>query len=282
MVSRLALIGYGEAAEAFAAAGRWQTRAYDIKTGMPETRAAKLADYDRAGVAGTETLAEALAGASHVISLVTADQALDAAAHSARHLHPGALYFDMNSVAPDTKRQAARQIEAKAGRYVDVAVMSPVYPKQLSAPLLVSGPHADAAVAALQALGFSSVRAAGDEVGRASTIKMIRSVIIKGIEALTAESMLAAYKAGVVDEVLHSLGSDWSEKANYNLDRMMVHGLRRAAEIDESADTLQSLGISPMLTEQTADWQQAIGEMAISPVPPGLKEKLTAIVERTT
>ena len=137
----------------------------------------------------------------------------------------------------------------------------------------------EAGAAALSALGFTNIRVVGDDVGRASTIKMLRSVMYKGVEALTAECLIACEKAGVTDEVLASFGNDWSENADYRLGRMLVQGLRRAAEMHESAQTLLSLGVSPMLTQGTVGWQQAMGELALNPPPEGLKAKLAAILE---
>jgi 3-hydroxyisobutyrate dehydrogenase-like beta-hydroxyacid dehydrogenase len=265
-----AFIGFGEAGQAFAVGCDW--RAFDVKD--------KLAECKAAGVVCCSSLADAVSGAQAIISLVTADQAAIAAQNAAQHIAADALYFDMNSVAPDTKRAAAVDIEAAGGCYVDVAVMSPVQPARQAVPLLVSGPHADAGVAMLGALGFTNVRAVGDDVGRASTIKMLRSVMYKGVEALTAECLIACERAGVTDEVLASFGNDWSEQADYRLDRMIVHGLRRSAEMYESSQTLLALGVSPMLTEGTVGWQQAMGELEISPVPDGLKAKLAAILEK--
>jgi hypothetical protein len=85
---------------------------------------------------------------------------------------------------------------------------------------------------------------------------MIRSVMVKGVEALTAEMMLGAQAAGVVEEVLASLDASekprpWAEKAAYNIERMVTHGARRAAEMEESAKTLESLGIAPLMTRGT-------------------------------
>src|SRR3546814_8202952 len=89
----------------------------------------------------------------------------------------------------------------------------------------------------------SSDLVAGARIGDASAVKMIRSVIVKGIEALTAEAMIAAERAGVTKTVLASLGGEWPAQADYNLERMLVHGLRRAAELDEVAITLDDLEI---------------------------------------
>jgi 3-hydroxyisobutyrate dehydrogenase-like beta-hydroxyacid dehydrogenase len=280
-------IGFGEAAQAFAGTvtDRATVRAYDRKTDDPATRAAKQADCARFALIGAHDAAEALLGTDAVLSLVTADQALAAAeTGAAAHLKPGAFWFDCNSVAPDTKRAAAGAIGTAGGRYVDVAVMSPVYPQQNAVPLLVSGPHAAEAVAFLESIGFANVRTIPGPVGAVSAIKMIRSVMVKGIEALTAECVLAAEAAGVLDEVLASLDASdkakpWRERADYNLDRMMIHGRRRAAEMYEVTQTLGSLGISPMMSEGTVDWQQGIGDLEIDS-PEGLSAKLAAIAAR--
>ena len=166
----------------------------------------------------------------------------------------------MNSVAPGTKREAAAAIEAAGGRYVDVAVMAPG-DKGMAVPLLVSGPHARAAEPLLAALGFTNVRVVGDEVGRASAIKMIRSVMVKGLEALSWECAAAADAAGVFDEVMASLDASekpftWAERIAYNRERMETHGLRRAAEMEESARTLQGLGVEPVMTRGTVELQR--------------------------
>ena len=279
----LALIGFGEAGMAFAGAWDAPVRAFDIKTDNPATAEAKRADYLSYGARGTATLAEALAGADLIISVVTADQALAAAEAAAACLKPGALYCDFNSVAPDTKRAAAVVIEAAGGRYGDVAVMSPVHPARLAVPLLVSGPHAGEAIAALTAIGFSPERVEGP-VGRASTIKMLRSVMVKGMEALTAECFLAAYEAGVVEEVAASLGKSWpgfdlKERADYNLERMLVHGLRRAAEMDEAAKTVAALTLDNAMTRACADKQRDFGALGLK-APDGLAAKTDLIRAR--
>ena len=197
-----------------------------------------------------------------MLCLVTADQSLRAAQDYASLLTPGALWCDMNSVAPETKRAAATAITAAGGCYIDVAVLAPVEPSRLVVPLLISGEAADEALAMLRSIGFRDVRAIGREVGRASAIKMIRSIMIKGIEALTDEMMAAAQRADVVDEVLASLDASekskpWAERAAYNLERMTTHGLRRASEMEEAAKTLEALDVAPVMTNGTVLRQRA-------------------------
>src|SRR6476469_6611416 len=107
---------------------------------------------------------------------------------------------------------------------------------------------------------------ASDEIGAAAALKMIRSVMIKGIEALTAECFMAAQRAGIVEEVAASLknnypGLDWPSVIDYNLERMASHGIRRADEMEQSAVTLTELGIAPLMTNGTVARQRELGEL---------------------
>ncbi|WEK45773.1 MAG: DUF1932 domain-containing protein [Candidatus Andeanibacterium colombiense] len=256
----LALIGFGEAGSTFARAGEWAAAAHgwDI---LPERRAA----MEELGVVVAIGAADALTGAEIALSLVTADTALAVAQDGAPYLRPGTIWCDMNSAAPETKRAAAKAIEAAGGRYVDVAVMAPVDPAALRVPLLLAGSAAAEAEALLNRLGFANTRIVGDEVGRASAIKMIRSVMVKGIEALSWECAEAARAAGVLDEVTASLDASdsrapWAEKFAYNAERMEHHGLRRAAEMEESAKTLLDLGVEPVMTRGTVARQRAAAQ----------------------
>lgn len=253
---RVALIGFGEAGESFARAADWtgHARGWDLL----EQRRAAMAEC---GVQAGDDAAGALAGADAALSLVTADQALAAARDYTPLLAAGALWLDMNSVAPATKRAAAEAVTAAGARYVDVAVMAPVEQK-LGVPLLVSGPDADEAAALLETLGFSSVRVVGDAVGRASAIKLCRSVMVKGLEALSAECAEAAEAEGVLDEVMASLDASekpapWMARIAYNRERMATHGLRRAAEMDEACTMLESLGVEPVMSRGTVQLQRA-------------------------
>lgn len=284
----LALIGFGEAAQAFLEGMGDRRpaacRAFDLMTLDPATRDAKRADYARWSVTGAASAAEAVAGATAVFCLVTADQAVAAAETAARAIAPGAFYFDGNSVSPDAKRAAALAIEAAGGRYVDVAIMSPVRPALTRTPLLLSGPHAEAAVDALTALGFTHVRALEGPVGASSAVKMIRSVMVKGMEALTAECLTAAVAAGVDAEVIASLDASekprpWAARGDYNLDRMMVHGTRRAAEMEEVVKTLEALGVAAPLTRAVVAWQAAVGAANLKTPPEGYVEKVRAITK---
>lgn len=281
---KLAVIGFGEAGRAFASG--WsrpegtEISAYDPKATDATTRAAFEAAAGAAQVTLAATNVDAVEHAHAIFSLVTADRAHEAARETAAHVKPGAFFFDCNSCSPATKAASAEVIEKAGGRYVDVAVMAPVHPKRHETPLLLSGPEAEAALPVLTGLGMMP-RVAGQRVGEASSIKMLRSVMIKGLEALTAEAMLAARKAGVEAAVIASLqasdpGIDWEKRSAYNLERMMVHGERRAAEMREVAATLRELGLPDRMSNAIVDWQADIAALKLD----GGEASLTARADR--
>jgi 3-hydroxyisobutyrate dehydrogenase-like beta-hydroxyacid dehydrogenase len=272
---RIAFLGFGEAAQAFLRGWRSQPDfaarvvAYDVKTDSADAhvRDAKRADYAAACVEDGETAPAALAGAPLVFSLVTADQAEAAAIAALPGLASGAFLLDCNSCAPQTTARSAERVETAGGRYVDVAVMSPVHPRLHRSPLLLSGPHAAAAAAALGALDMAPEVHDGP-VGSSSAIKMIRSVMIKGLEALVCECALAGRAAGVDTEVLASLdetfpGFDWKKRSAYMLERVMTHGVRRAAEMREAALTVDQLGLDAAMSRGAVAWQQRVGELSL-------------------
>ncbi|WP_246205051.1 NAD(P)-dependent oxidoreductase [Altericroceibacterium indicum] len=245
------MIGFGEAGFTFARAASWPsgTFAFDIDA----SRVPMITDC---GITPAASAEEALADADIVLSLVTADSAPLVAADYAPFLKSGALFCDMNSIAPQTKQANAKAVNATGARYVDVAVMAPVDPAALNVPLLIAGPDAAEAETALNAMGFAKTRVVGDAIGRASAIKMIRSVMVKGLEALTWECAAAADEAGVFDEVMASLDASekhqpWATRIAYNRERMETHGIRRAAEMEESAKTLSGFGVEPVMTRGT-------------------------------
>jgi 3-hydroxyisobutyrate dehydrogenase len=201
----------------------------------------------------------ALAGAELVISAVTAGSALDAAQAIAPALDRDTLVVDVNSVAPNTKVAVAAVIDRAGGRIVEAAVMAPVAPKGLRTPLLLGGRHA-AEFLARAASWSLAARVYSERIGGASSVKMCRSIMIKGLEALTLECVLASRRYDVLDDVLGSLGDtypgvDWQKKARYLMSRALVHGRRRAEEMREVAKTVAEAGYDPVMTRAIVDKQ---------------------------
>jgi 3-hydroxyisobutyrate dehydrogenase-like beta-hydroxyacid dehydrogenase len=275
----LCFIGFGEAGQAIASglreAGVERIAAWDIL--FPEAKGERLLRAGEAiGVTSASSAAEAVRGADIIISAVTAASSVAAAQSVKAHVAGAPLFLDVNSVSPGRKQETAKLL-GDAARYVDVAILAPIHPARHQTPMLLGGPHAQKAAPVLTALGMR-VTVAGAEIGAAAAIKMVRSVMIKGIEALTLECFLAAARADVVDEVAASLknnypGLDWSKVVPYNLERMASHGERRAAEMEEVADTLRELGVEPLMTAATVKRQREMGEIGTQPSVRGTLSK---------
>jgi 3-hydroxyisobutyrate dehydrogenase-like beta-hydroxyacid dehydrogenase len=266
---RITFIGFGEAGEAIASgmreSGIERVVAWDILFPEPDGEKLKAAG-NNIGVRCARSAADAVAETDVIISAVTAASSVDAARSVAPHLTGNPYFLDINSVSPGRKQATEKLLDGKA-RYVDVAVIAPIYPKRHRTPLLISGPHAQAVSPLLQELEMQ-LTVVGDTTGAAAAIKMIRSVMIKGVEALTLECFLAARRAGVLEEVTASLknnypGLDWPKMSEYNLERMAHHGERRAAEMEESAATLRELGIEPLMTDATVRRQREMGAIGM-------------------
>jgi 3-hydroxyisobutyrate dehydrogenase-like beta-hydroxyacid dehydrogenase len=199
-----------------------------------------------------------------VISAVTAASSLEAAQSVAPHLKGNPYFLDINSVSPGRKQATAKLLDGKA-RYVDVAVIAPIHPKRHKTPLLIAGPYAEGIAPLLREMEMT-LKVVSPDTGQAAAIKMIRSVMIKGIEALTLECFLAAERAGLVEEVAVSMQNnyptlDFGQIADYNIERMASHGERRAAEMEESCVTLRELGLDPAMTEGTVRRQREMGRI---------------------
>ncbi|MFI5012445.1 MAG: DUF1932 domain-containing protein [Hyphomicrobiales bacterium] len=275
---RIALIGFGEVGlifgKALVASGRHDVAAYDILVDDRAAAGALRRKAEDAGVALKASAADAARGARIVVSAVTAASARDVAQAAAGYLGAGQLFLDINSVSPETKRANAADVERSGARYVEAAVMAPVPPHGLKVPILLGGSAAPEIVAILGPLGMK-LDIASTVIGQASAIKMCRSLMIKGIEALTIECLMTARRYGVEDRITASLGQsfpnmDWEKLAGYMIGRAVQHGRRRAAEMRESASMIAGIGLDPLMASATAAREDFAADCAVA--CPGLKE----------
>jgi 3-hydroxyisobutyrate dehydrogenase-like beta-hydroxyacid dehydrogenase len=263
----IGLVGYGEVGKILAAAlvdrGVAWVGAWDLLLRDPAA-ASPMREHARGtGAEPMPSLAALLARADVVVSAVTASQTLAVAAEAAPEIRPGTWFVDLNSASPETKVRSGELVDAAGGRYVESAVMTSVPPHGIKVPMLLGGRFAADAQALLAPLGFN-VEAASPRLGVASAIKMCRSVVIKGLEALVVESFTSARAYGVEDRVLASLhetfpGLEWDQLGTYLFSRAALHGKRRAEEMREVAATVRDIGLEPLLASATAERQDWMG-----------------------
>ena len=270
MTERIAFIGFGEAGQSIGGgllAQGAQLRTYDILFDDPADRGRLKRAAESLGVSVSQEHIAAVADASIVFLAVTASSSLAAARSCLPGLRQGQLFLDINSVSPQRKIETAALIAPSGAAYVDVAVMAPVAPYEHKVPCLIGGPGAEALLPRARALGMK-LEFVSAEVGQASAIKMFRSIMIKGLEALVVESMLAASEYKVEERVLASLQEtfpslDWEKLSGYMIERVVSHGKRRASEMREVAETLRGIGLEPIMASATAARQQWLADLEV-------------------
>jgi 3-hydroxyisobutyrate dehydrogenase-like beta-hydroxyacid dehydrogenase len=280
MTSRhIGLVGYGEVGKIFGAGLRPQdgvaaVSAWDLKFAAGASRAVEIAHASQAGIVAQPSMKALCAQADLVISAVTASNTLTVAQEAARHIRRGAIFLDLNSASPGTKQRAGSAIEAVGARYVEAGVMTSVPPYGIRVPMLLGGLAARELAGVLNDWGMDA-KPVSEELGVASAIKMCRSVMIKGLEALVIESYATARALGVEDHVLPTLAEtfpsiDWNKQGAYFFSRVVQHGKRRAEEMREAANTVREAGFEPFMATAIADKQQWVADQAAARVFEGL------------
>jgi 3-hydroxyisobutyrate dehydrogenase-like beta-hydroxyacid dehydrogenase len=264
-VESIGLLGFGEVGQKFAddlcVCSTVRLHAFDIRFDSVDSGPSR-ALRSRSGVAMSKSAVDLASKCDLVISAVTAASATDAAESVAGGMRKGSFLLDINSVSPGVKRRIAGIVEDAGGRFIEAAMMSPVSPRGVASPISLGGPHSAAFLDTAKRLGFCSVSICSVDIGKASATRMCRSVMIKGLEALFAESLLSARYYEVEHEVLASLENvlgkgDWGSIANYMVKRSIEHGVRRAEEMREAAATVADAGLEPWMSEACArrqDW----------------------------
>ena len=278
-LQRIGLIGHGEVGKTFTSGlkdkrGVSAMGAWDLKFVDTATREAELAHCARLGVTAHGSMRELCEASDLVISAVTASSTLAVAREAAKFIGAGSVFLDLNSASPATKQQAAAAIDARGVSYVEAGVMTSVPPYGIRVPMLLGGAGAVLLAELLNGWGMGA-RAVSDQLGVASAIKMCRSVMIKGLEALVIESYTTARKYGVEAHVLPTLQEtfpsiDWEQQGGYFFSRVVQHGKRRAEEMREAATTVREAGAEPSMAAATADKQQWVADCARDGVFDGL------------
>jgi 3-hydroxyisobutyrate dehydrogenase len=271
MIERIGWVGFGEAASCITRGlkeqGLKETFAFDVHAHSAKLGAKIQSRAAETGTVLVESNAHLARNCEVLISAVTADQALSAANQTAQYLRPKHLYADLNSISPQMKEAIAEVVDRSGARFVELAVMGPVPTYGHKVPMLSGGAAAPEFKALFEPMGMQLEIVATDRIGRAAAVKMFRSVVYKGLEALIFECVLGASHYGAEPRVFESLnesfpGLDFQKLADYMVGRVVIHGERRAREMEEVAATLKALGIDPIMAEATVrrmDWAAGLG-----------------------
>jgi 3-hydroxyisobutyrate dehydrogenase-like beta-hydroxyacid dehydrogenase len=264
-------IGFGALAEAFVAGlrhgGATDIAAFTRAKADAFAAEAQAARLRAAGVHPCASIAEAVAGRDIIIAAVPAAAAGGVASDAAPHLASGALYVDPAPLAPPTKLQLADLIGASGARYADVGVLGTVAVDGHSVPMLAAGPGAAGWAEAATPFGFQ-ISVLEGAPGDASLVKLLRSVYMKGRDALILEMIVAARRHGVEDAVLASIGGPaeqvpFPDLAARVLRSLAVYAERRSAELEAAAELLEGAGVRPLVTLAGAERLRWLAELGI-------------------
>lgn len=298
----IALLGFGEAgtaiARGLAANGGWRgvakagdnapRRLIAIDTALDkDPRGAALGNEARQlDIAISADYTAALSEADLVISAVQGEFAIDAARAAAPLLKKGAHYLDLCTVTGKMSDEDRAEIETGGGRYIDVAVMGGFFSQGIKAPMLVAGADVEPVVGWMKANGFVAT-ALGPRPGSASSVKMVRSVLVKGLEALGVEALVTAQRQGILEEVLGCLGDadamGLSGFITMLVQTHIVHAHRRWEEMGLVAQTLRETGVDPLMTETIEKSHRRSVDAHIAPADgkvPSLEEALKILSDK--
>ena len=268
---KIAVIGYGEVGKIFSIGllGKpnvTSVSAWDLKFVDPKLSVEQLEHAKKNGINAQLSIDEACADADVVISAVTASNTLDVAVAAAPFLKQGSLFLDLNSASPGTKQEAAAVVDGRGAFYVEAGVRTSVPPYGIKVPILLGGEKSEGLAQILNEWGMDA-KSISFKLGIASAIKMSRSIMIKGLEALVVEAYSTARFYGVEDYFLPTLVEtfpqiDWSTQGAYFFSRVVQHGKRRSEEMRESARTVSETGAPPLMASAIADKQAWLAQIA--------------------
>ena len=242
----IAILGIGEAGGALARdliAKGVRVRGWD-----PEPR--NLPD----GLDFADSNPAAVEGAEIVLSVNWASVAVDVAKEVAHALKPNQLYADMNTAAPQLKRDIAPIIEKTGALFVDAALMDPVPPKGLGTQVYASGSGAKLFAEMMTPIGMP-VTYLDKEAGNAATHKLVRSIMYKGVAAVIIECLEAAEKLDMTEYArAQMLKIIYDEPM---IDRFVSgsikHAKRRVEEMQAVVEMLDSIGVSAFTSQASVN-----------------------------
>jgi 3-hydroxyisobutyrate dehydrogenase-like beta-hydroxyacid dehydrogenase len=254
---RVGFIGYGAVASTFARAMATRgARVYAYDVLLEEERGRERLAR-RAGEVDVQFLLvdEMLASVGYVLSTNAADVALGVAEQCAPLLCGGQVYLDLNSTSPQVKRRIGRAVAPSGASFVEGAILDAVGAAGAGAQILLGGPHAAGVAGTLCDLGLNAA-AFSDQIGLASTLKMLRSVFSKGVEALLIECLVAARRAGLQDALWEALtetmrGASFETQADNWVRTHASAYERRYHEMIQVEETVRDLGLEPVMTAAT-------------------------------
>ena len=289
---RIGIIGYGEAGQAIAqglcSSKRSSVSVFDIKFNDEEFSQSLRHKAKQQGLIVEEDIGSLIANNDIILSVVTGEVATQVVKESLSFVKEGKVYVDMNSVSPREKILMGELIKEKGGSFIEVAILGAIASYGFKSPMLVCGKKADQLVNLLGNMGFN-VRFFSKEIGKASYLKMLRSVFAKGVEALLLEMLVGAKRCDLVEPLMediveHMDGSSFEKIANTSITTNVIHAQRRTEEMEQVIETLNELKVQPTMAKAVRDRlrtssQSGLKDLFKGEKPEDYREVINAMVK---
>ncbi len=255
---RLGLLGYGEAANRLARdfnqAGFTNILAYSRSGAKAQPGDPLHQRAQAAGVSLVKTVGTLAKKSDIIIAMTPGKSALPALKKIRKYLRPDHLYVDASSNSASNMEKAATLI-GNAAKFVDASIMGPVDLMGIKVPFVASGPNA-AAFRDLMVPHGMVINVVGANPGDASAMKLIRSVLMKGLAGLLLETMEAARRRNILDEVIEDSSVTFNDIPFQKIIKRYVGGTavhceRRIHEMKECLELLHDMGSSDRNTRNT-------------------------------
>lgn len=277
---KIAIIGLGEVGRCYAQALRAAGFELLLCDAMPSPDALRLASQWKLPLHGKP--GGWLASADWTLSCVTGSQALSVVEQVLAFSRPGAGLADLTTASPATKRQAARLAQTKPVRYVDTAIMGAISLNGVRTPLLATGEGAEEFKHLLTQVGGRVQVLDGGAPGDAISLKILRSVFTKGMEALCVELLLSAEKQGVRAQLYEQLSDIDQTPLRDFIDMLVrthvIHAARRAHEVHDANNELAQQGLTsvvlPGVEQRFRDTAQRLQVQPLAQTNPNVDQAL--------
>ncbi|MFE7083606.1 NAD(P)-binding domain-containing protein [Priestia megaterium] len=251
---RVGIIGFGEVGQIFAKSLLEKTDDVFIYDILAQNSQSFMADkISSIGAQVVERIEQLGEYCTLIFSLVSSSASETVASGIAKKIGKGTIFVDLTTSTPQVKTRSEKLIEATGGIYVDASIMGTVATEQQQVPLLIAGEHSEKIQKLLTKLGFNC-QAISLPTGGAASIKLLRSIFMKGLEALILETMITAKNYGVSDEVMESISktinnNDFTTFARALITTHAIHKNRRYKEVLDSCNLINEAGFPPCVTE---------------------------------
>lgn len=203
-----------------------------------------------------------------ILSVVTAEASMSVVKAALPYINRGKIYVDMNSVSAKAKIRMGELIEEKGGAFIEAAILGAIAAYGYRSPVLVCGKRAQEFAEFFNNFGFD-IRYLSEDLGKASNMKMLRSVFAKGVESLLIEMMIAAKRSDLVEAVMAEIVEfmdkrSFQDIANAWITTTVMHAKRRAEEMEHVIETLNELKVKPVMTTATRNRLKSVSELGLS------------------